>query len=459
MAQGEFHQNSAEDKKLSNYRLKGYWMPYQCARAVCGTFCHNISGALIPIFGPDFPSLCTPVDAPEYGRMVIDQAIVIRSTQEAEYYRRLYSNATGSSSAAATRSRNDDGNISPKRDRRVFRSPYDDNSRHHPRYRIRKTYATTPGSGNSPYTTDTDGDMSPITDRTALVRDPPFQPPRFPHSPMPSMIVPLRHNHIRNSSGGWTPANAPRPSAHPRQHAEYQAYGTSPWLNTTSRFTPTARPQASLTHSTTHPSGQAQPQSQSQSLFYSNPQIYYSSSSADVRQPSSSNAPLDSSQEVSHQPSQAKRPANHIEEPASPDIYHAEMALRQIHRIQPPPPPPHTNEEGHPDTQSTYEREDDGANGSSNVGADKKAALLLMNLNVRESSFRKSARRSRDVEGTSDASGQSEGVNDSRYNGNDGGYTSRYQAGAGSGAGVSSGTTSPFGRAFARTKRVRSNSM
>lgn len=450
-------------------------MPYQCARAVCATFCYNISGALIPIFGPDFPSLCTQVDAPEYSRMVIDQAIVIQSTQEADSYRYLYSNAA--SSGFGARSRNDDGNISPKRDRRVFRSPYDDTNRHHPRYRVRKTYATTPGSGNSPYTTDTDGEISPITDRTSQVRDPPPQLTRLPHSQMPSMIVPLRHGHIRNSSSGWTPANTPHSSTHPRPHTEYHTFNPSPWLSAVPRFT-TAQQQASSSYLNTnvpiHPRSQpypaTHPSSQPQSHFHSNPQTYHSSSSAHVRQSSSSDAPLRLSQEVSHQSLQSKRPAAHIEDDRSLDTRHAEMALRQIHRV---PLPNHTNKDNRSDAQSTHERENDRATGASNAGADNKAALLLMNLSVRESSFRKSSRKSsrksRYVEGASDVTIHYEDVN-SRYNCNDsGGYVSRYQTGAGIGAGaavrnvdgggVSSETTSPFDRAFPRIKRVRSNSM
>lgn len=69
-------------------------MPFKCARAVCATFCAAIAGALIPIFGPNFPSQCVPLDAPEYGRMVIDQAIVAEATREAELYRRVYANAS-----------------------------------------------------------------------------------------------------------------------------------------------------------------------------------------------------------------------------------------------------------------------------------------------------------------------------------------------------------------------------
>ncbi|KAI1119439.1 hypothetical protein F5Y14DRAFT_445979 [Nemania sp. NC0429] len=432
---------------------QGYWMPYQCARAVCATFCHNVSGALIPIFGPDFPSLCTQVDAPEYSRMVIDQAIVLRSTQEAEYYRHLYSTAASST--------NGHGNISPKRDRRVFRSPYDDTSRHHPRYRIRKTYATASRSGNGPYTTDTDDEMSPITitGGSALARDAPPQLPRFPHSPIPSMIAPLRHNHIRSSSNSvWAPANTPHASPHSRQHSEYQAYGASPWPSATSRFTATAHPQASSPDPTIHPSSQRQ--SQSQSLFYSNPRIFYSPSSAHVRQPNSS----DTSHEVTYHFSQAKRPAVHIEDGTSPDTHHREMVLRQAHRA---PPPHHTNNETRSDARSTYEREVGRESNASNVGADKNAAMLLISLSVQESSFRKSSRDRRDVEAASDTSGPHEGVNSGHIGHNNGGGDNvfRYQAGAGAaarnikGGGVSSETTSPFDRGFPRIKRVRSNSM
>lgn len=68
-------------------------MPHACAKAVCATFCAPIAGALIPIFGPDFPSQCISPDAPEHGRMAIDPAIVAESGREAELYRRVFANA------------------------------------------------------------------------------------------------------------------------------------------------------------------------------------------------------------------------------------------------------------------------------------------------------------------------------------------------------------------------------
>ncbi|KAM0245614.1 hypothetical protein ACHAP5_005264 [Fusarium lateritium] len=66
---------------------QGYWMPYQCARAICATFCYPIAGALIPIFGPTFPNTCIPPNNPEFGRMVIDPQLISDATREAEMAR------------------------------------------------------------------------------------------------------------------------------------------------------------------------------------------------------------------------------------------------------------------------------------------------------------------------------------------------------------------------------------
>ncbi|ORY63074.1 uncharacterized protein BCR38DRAFT_370643 [Pseudomassariella vexata] len=187
---------------------QGYWMPYQCAKAICATFCHHIAGALIPVFGPDFPSLCTPPNAPEHGRMIIDHSIIIQSTRESELFRRQYSNMLTSA-----------GSLSPKRNRRVFQSPYDD-SRHHPRHRIRRTFV----SSDSPYATDTDGDISPVTDRSAS--------DRYLYSPAPSSAPPP---HVRPSSG-WTPANV--------LPLQYETPGPSTYLSAVPRFTSRSYPQS-----------------------------------------------------------------------------------------------------------------------------------------------------------------------------------------------------------------------
>ncbi|KAF3766770.1 hypothetical protein M406DRAFT_327890 [Cryphonectria parasitica EP155] len=72
---------------------QGYWMPFSCAKAVCATFCAPIAGALIPIFGPDFPSQCVSPDGPDFGRMVIDPSVIEESAREADLFRRMYANA------------------------------------------------------------------------------------------------------------------------------------------------------------------------------------------------------------------------------------------------------------------------------------------------------------------------------------------------------------------------------
>lgn len=54
-------------------------MPFYCAKALCATFCHDISGALIPIFGPDFPLHCTLPGSPRFGDMMISQQLIAKS--------------------------------------------------------------------------------------------------------------------------------------------------------------------------------------------------------------------------------------------------------------------------------------------------------------------------------------------------------------------------------------------
>lgn len=58
-------------------------MPYRCARAICATFCYEIAGALIPLFGPSFPRDCTHPGDPRFGEMRIDPALIASCTTEA----------------------------------------------------------------------------------------------------------------------------------------------------------------------------------------------------------------------------------------------------------------------------------------------------------------------------------------------------------------------------------------
>jgi hypothetical protein len=77
-------------------------MPYSCAFAVCATFCDEISGALIPLFGPTFPSQCVSKNSPNFPRMVIDASIIATGVAEAHVLRANYSSATPSAQPSPT---------------------------------------------------------------------------------------------------------------------------------------------------------------------------------------------------------------------------------------------------------------------------------------------------------------------------------------------------------------------
>ncbi|KXJ95642.1 hypothetical protein Micbo1qcDRAFT_201004 [Microdochium bolleyi] len=73
---------------------QGYWLPYDCAKAVCATFCHSIAPALIPIFGPEFPASCISPGCDGYEYMKINAAVVKAATREAETFRCRYGNSS-----------------------------------------------------------------------------------------------------------------------------------------------------------------------------------------------------------------------------------------------------------------------------------------------------------------------------------------------------------------------------
>ncbi|ODA76302.1 hypothetical protein RJ55_08147 [Drechmeria coniospora] len=69
---------------------QGYWIPYRCARAICATFCFDIAGAMIPLFGPAFPSECIPPHCKEFGEMVISQQLIADEAFDAAVSRSAY---------------------------------------------------------------------------------------------------------------------------------------------------------------------------------------------------------------------------------------------------------------------------------------------------------------------------------------------------------------------------------
>ncbi|KAJ5769604.1 hypothetical protein N7520_004163 [Penicillium odoratum] len=79
---------------------QGYWMPYEAARAVAATFCWDIRHVLTPLFGTDFPSICTPTvsgKARDFPNIKLDSSIIFNATQTAMNYRQLEKDQESSS--------------------------------------------------------------------------------------------------------------------------------------------------------------------------------------------------------------------------------------------------------------------------------------------------------------------------------------------------------------------------
>lgn len=62
-------------------------MPFEAAKAIAATFCYDIRWALTPVFGNDFPSLCTPPSDPHFAKFVIDPRIVQQCTEDTERFK------------------------------------------------------------------------------------------------------------------------------------------------------------------------------------------------------------------------------------------------------------------------------------------------------------------------------------------------------------------------------------
>lgn len=56
-------------------------MPFEAAKALAATFCWAIRNALIPLFGPSFPSICITPEEPNYYMFTVD-AKIVRQCQE-----------------------------------------------------------------------------------------------------------------------------------------------------------------------------------------------------------------------------------------------------------------------------------------------------------------------------------------------------------------------------------------
>ncbi|KAK6189375.1 hypothetical protein LQW54_013327 [Pestalotiopsis sp. IQ-011] len=266
---------------------------------------------------------------------------------------------------------------SPKRDRKVFKSVYDE-SRHHPRHRLRRPFL----GYESPYGTDTEGEHSPVTD--------PGISDRFHYSSIPPM------NSHRVASG-WAPVGLPP--------YDQEAPAPSPWLSAVPRITSTpSYPPNHLPHTrgySSHPQPshlRIHPQHQHP---YPHPHHHrhhhhhHGSSS-----PVSHGYDKPASHQHHHHWRHAKRSADHID----PDRGYDGDESRNTTA---------------PSTAATSPL-DDRPSESTTLGSDKNAALLLMNLSVRDTGARRGGRE---------------------------------------GSGTASETTTPVDAAFPRIKRSRASSM
>lgn len=188
-------------------------MPYSCAKAVCATFCYRIAGALIPIFGPSFPSLCAPPDSPDYGRMTIDPSIVASATREAELNRRhhlsLHTPRSGVVSASNSPRRRTPARSTPERDLyQINRAAFQSQAR----------LGIHGRSSCSPYNTDSDEGYRSVPDTAA-------------GSWSPNSSAYLYGSQPRSS--GWTPVNQSVPATPLREDPEVQ-----PWASSIPRFAP-----------------------------------------------------------------------------------------------------------------------------------------------------------------------------------------------------------------------------
>ncbi|QDS73056.1 hypothetical protein FKW77_009667 [Venturia effusa] len=65
---------------------QGYWMPFQCAKAVAETFAYSIRYALVPVFGKGFLDACLRPEHPNFGSFKIDLAVVAHCRTETKLW-------------------------------------------------------------------------------------------------------------------------------------------------------------------------------------------------------------------------------------------------------------------------------------------------------------------------------------------------------------------------------------
>ncbi|KAK5175768.1 uncharacterized protein LTR77_000908 [Saxophila tyrrhenica] len=126
---------------------QGYWLPYQCARAICLTFCWHIRWPLVHIFGPSFIRECLPPSDPNFGKFKISQEIVRCATLEVEAWKPSPTSTRNNTATAAPRSTPAPKALRPRSLKPPFKpgSPFDSSSSQTSSYRLTTPLADSPG--------------------------------------------------------------------------------------------------------------------------------------------------------------------------------------------------------------------------------------------------------------------------------------------------------------------------
>ena len=81
-AQGTYHLSS----RSNLLTMLGYWVPFEAAKAVASRFCYNIRYVLVPVFGPDFVSMCEVPEQGAWMHLSISRTIIQHCTEAATAY-------------------------------------------------------------------------------------------------------------------------------------------------------------------------------------------------------------------------------------------------------------------------------------------------------------------------------------------------------------------------------------
>ncbi|KAL6715154.1 hypothetical protein ACLMJK_007418 [Lecanora helva] len=62
---------------------QGYWVPFEAAKAIAARLCYKIRYVLVPVFGPDFVTMCCKPGDADFENLSIDRDILRRCEEEA----------------------------------------------------------------------------------------------------------------------------------------------------------------------------------------------------------------------------------------------------------------------------------------------------------------------------------------------------------------------------------------